>query len=217
MNENTNQNKSSLVKFSMEFVKEFATFLHQNGALKFGDFTLSSGKNSSYYVDLRLVSSFPHPFRKMIKSLQDLISEEIGFDNFDCLASVPTGGLVIASALAMETVKPLIYVRTKPKEHGTSKSIEGKIENGMKVLMIDDVATTGGSMINSIKLLKEAGIVVTDAYVIMNRLEGADKILASEGVKMHQLTDIIEMTKSLQESNLIGKEVLEKIQKQVNQ
>ena len=169
MNKNTNQNKSSLVKFSMEFVKEFATFLHQNGALKFGDFTLSSGKNSSYYVDLRLVSSFPHPFRKMIKSLQDLISEEIGFDNFDCLASVPTGGLVIASALAMETVKPLIYVRTKPKEHGTSKSIEGKIENGMKVLLIDDVATTGGSMINSIKLLKEAGIVVTDADVMRNR------------------------------------------------
>ena len=217
MNENTNQNKSSLVKFSMEFVKEFATFLHQNGVLKFGDFTLSSGKSSSYYVDLRLVSSFPHPFRKMIKSLQDLISKEIGFDNFDSFASVPTGGLVIASALAMETVKPLIYVRTKPKEHGTTKSIEGKIETGMKVLMVDDVATTGGSMINSIKLLKEAGIVVTDAYVIMNRLEGADKMLESEGVKMHQLTDIIEMTKSLQESNLIGAEVLEKIQSQVNQ
>ncbi len=217
MKENINQNKSSLVKFSMEFVKEFATFLHQNGALKFGDFTLSSGKNSSYYVDLRLVSSFPHPFRKMIKSLQNLISQEIGFDNFDCFASVPTGGLVIASALAMETVKPLIYVRTKPKEYGTSKSIEGKIENGMKVLMIDDVATTGGSMINSIKLLKQAGMVVTDAYVIMNRLEGADKKLESEGVKMHQLTDIIEMTKSLQKSKLIGQEVLEKIQKQVNQ
>ncbi len=217
MNENTNQNKSSLVKFSMEFVKEFATFLHQKGALKFGDFTLSSGKNSSYYVDLRLVSSFPHPFRKMIKNLQDLISEEIGFDKFDCFASVPTGGLVIASALAMETVKPLIYVRTKPKEHGTTKSIEGKIDQGMKVLMIDDVATTGGSLINSIKLLKEAGTVVTDAYVILNRLEGADKILESEGVKIHQLTDIIEMTKSLQESNLVGKEVLEKIQKQVNQ
>ncbi len=216
MNKNINQNKSSLVKFSMEFVKEFATFLHQNRALKFGDFTLSSGKSSSYYVDLRLVSSFPHTFRKMIKSLQDLISEEIGFDNFDCFASVPTGGLVIASALAMETVKPLIYVRTKPKEHGTTKAIEGKIEQGMKVLMIDDIATTGGSMINSIKLLKEAGAIVTDAYVIMNRLEGADKMLESEGVKIHQLTDIIEITKSLQESNLVGNEVLEKIKKQVN-
>ena len=217
MNKNINQNKSSLVNFSMEFVKEFATFLHQNGALKFGDFTLSSGKSSSYYIDLRLVPSFPHQFRKMVKNLQDLISEEIGFDNFDSLASVPTGGLVIASALAMETVKPLIYVRTKPKEYGTRKSIEGKIHQGMKVLMIDDVATTGGSMVNSIKILKEAGTVVTDAYVILNRLEGAEKILDSEGVKMHQLTDIIEITKSLHEASLVSSEILEKIQMQVNQ
>ncbi len=114
----------------MEFVKEFATFLHQNGVLKFGDFTLSSGKKSSYYIDLRLVPSYPHIFRKMIKHLQNLVSEDIGLDNFDSLASVPTGGLVIASALALETVKPLIYVRNKPKEHGTTKAIEGNIDKG---------------------------------------------------------------------------------------
>ena len=216
MNENINQNKSSLVNFSVEFVKEFATFLHQNGALKFGDFTLSSGKNSSYYVDLRLVSSFPHQFRKMVKKLQDLISEEIGFDNFDCLASVPTGGLVIASALAMETVKPLIYVRTKPKEHGTTKSIEGVIHKGMKVIMIDDVATTGHSVIDSIKQLKDAGIIVNDVFVILNRLEGAEKTLSLEGIKMHQLTDIIQITKSLHESNLVNNQILEKIQTQIS-
>lgn len=216
MNENINQNKSSLVNFSVEFVKEFATFLHQNGALKFGDYTLSSGKNSSYYVDLRLVSSFPHQFRKMVKKLQDLISEEIGFDNFDCLASVPTGGLVIASALAMETVKPLIYVRTKPKEHGTTKSIEGVIRKGMKVLMIDDVATTGHSVIDSIKQLRDAGIVVNDVCVILNRLEGAEKALKLEGIKMHQLTDIMQITKSLHEANLVNNQILEKIQTQIN-
>jgi len=216
MNENINQNKSSLVNFSVEFVKEFATFLHQNGALKFGDYTLSSGKNSSYYVDLRLVSSFPHQFRKMVKKLQDLISEEIGFDNFDCLASVPTGGLVIASALAMETVKPLIYVRTKPKEHGTTKSIEGVIRKGMKVLMIDDVATTGHSVIDSIKQLKDAGIVVKDVCVILNRLEGAEKALSLEGIKMHQLTDIMQITQLLHEANLVNNQILEKIQTQIN-
>jgi orotate phosphoribosyltransferase len=216
MNENINQNKSSLVNFSVEFVKEFATFLHQNGVLKFGDYTLSSGKNSSYYVDLRLVSSFPHQFRKMVKKLQDLISEEIGFDNFDCLASVPTGGLVIASALAMETVKPLIYVRTKPKEHGMTKSIEGVIRKGMKVLMIDDVATTGHSVIDSIKQLKDAGIVVNDVYVILNRLEGAEKALKLEGIKIHQLTDIMQITKSLHEANLVNNQILEKIQTQIN-
>ena len=201
----------------MEFVKEFTTFLHKNEVIKFGDFTLSSGKHSSYYIDLRLVSSFPHQFRKMIKRLQELISEEIGFDNFDALASVPTGGLVIASALAIETVKPLIYVRTKPKEYGTSKSIEGKIHDKMKVLMIDDVATTGGSVVNSIKLLKDAGIIVTDVYVIINRLEGAEKLLELEGVRMHQLTDIMEITNSLYEENLVSEEVLKKIQTQVGQ
>ncbi len=217
MNKNTNQNKSSLVNFSMEFVKEFATFLLENEIIRFGDFTLSSGKKSSYYVDLRLVSSFPHQFRKVIKNLQDLISEEIGMEKFDTLASVPTGGLVIASALAIETVKPLIYVRTKPKEHGTSRSIEGKIHPGMKVLMVDDVATTGGSVVNSIKLLKETGVVVKDAYVIINRLEGAEENLQSEGVKMHQLTDILEITNYLHNANLVSNEVLKKIQTQVAQ
>jgi orotate phosphoribosyltransferase len=81
--------------------------------------------------------------------------------------------------------------------------------------MIDDVATTGGSVVNSIKLLKEAGIVVTDAYVIINRLEGAEKLLELEGVKMHQLTDIMEITNSLHEAKLVSDEVLKKIQTQV--
>jgi orotate phosphoribosyltransferase len=216
MNENINQNKSSLVNFSVEFVKEFATFLYQNGALKFGDYILSSGKNSSYYVDLRLVSSFPHQFRKMVKKFQDLISEEIGFDNFDCLASVPTGGLVIASALAIETVKPLIYVRSKPKEYGMTKSIEGVIHKGMRVLMIDDVATTGSSVLDSIKKLKDAGIVIKDVCVIFNRLEGAEKALSLEGIKLHQLTDIMQITKALHEANLVNTQILGKIQTQIN-
>ena len=99
----------------MEFVKEFATFLYKNDIIKFGNFTLASGKDSSYYIDLRLVPSFPHEFRKMIKNLQNLIIEKTGLGNFDSLASVPTGGLVVTSALAIEIVKPLIYVRNKPK------------------------------------------------------------------------------------------------------
>jgi orotate phosphoribosyltransferase len=101
----------------MDFVKEFSTFLYEKKIIRFGDFTLASGKKSSYYVDLRLVPSYPHQFRKMVKYLQDEIIKDIGLDKFDSLVSVPTGGLVIASALAMETVKPLIYVRSKPKDY----------------------------------------------------------------------------------------------------
>lgn len=199
----------------MEFVKEFAVFLHQNNAIKFGDFTLSSGKKSSYYVDLRVVPSFPHQFRKMVKGLQTLISDQIGYDNFDCLASVPTGGLVIASALAIETVKPLVYVRSQPKEHGTSKSIEGKIEKGVKILMVDDVATTGGSVSNAITQLKEAGAKITDVYVVIDRLEGADKLLQSQGVKIHSLTNILEITEILHKESLVSDQVLEKVKNQI--
>jgi orotate phosphoribosyltransferase len=197
-------------------VKEFAIFLYKNNIIRFGNFTLASGKNSSYYVDLRLIPSYPHQFRKMIKNLQNLIVEKTGLDDFDCLASVPTGGLVVTSALAIEIVKPLIYVRSKPKEHGTTKSIEGKISAGMKVMMVDDVMTTGTSVLNGINQLKEAELLVSDLYVIINRLEGGDKALSDIGVQTHQLTDILEITDILFQEKLIDKEIFEKIKNQVN-
>jgi len=201
----------------MEFVKEFAIFLYKNNIIRFGNFTLASGKNSSYYVDLRLIPSYPHQFRKMIKNLQNLIVEKTGLNDFDCLASVPTGGLVVTSALAIEIVKPLIYVRNKPKEYGTTKSIEGKISTGMKVVMIDDVVTTGTSVLNGIKQLKEAGLSISDLYVVINRLEGADKVLGDIGVQIHQLTDILEITNVLFQEKLVSEEIFEKIKNQVNQ
>lgn len=200
----------------MEFVKEFATFLHQKGIIKFGDFTLASGKKSSYYVDLRLVPSYPHQFRTMIKYLQNNIVESVGLNSFDSLVSVPTGGLVIASALAIETVKPLIYVRSKPKDYGTSKSVEGQIHEGMKVVMIDDVATTGGSVVNAIKSLKEANITIEDAYVIVNRMEGADKALKELGVKLHSITNIIQITQALHEQKLVDDNTLETVRNQIS-
>ena len=200
----------------MEFVKEFATFLHQKEIIKFGEFTLASGKKSSYYVDLRLVPSYPHQFRNMIKYLQNNIVESIGLNSFDSLVSVPTGGLIIASALAIEIVKPLIYVRSKPKDYGTSKSVEGQIYEGMKVVMIDDVATTGGSVVNAIKSLKEANITVEDAYVIVNRMEGADEALKELGVKLHSITNVMQITQALHEQKLVDDDILEKVRNQIS-
>jgi len=200
----------------MEFVKEFVTFLHQKEIIKFGNFTLASGKNSSYYVDLRLVPSYPHEFRMMIKYLENQITKDIGLENFESIVSVPTGGLVIASALAIETVKPLIYVRSKPKDYGTSKSVEGKIHDGMKVVMIDDVATTGGSVVNAIKSLTEVNVPVKDAYVIVDRMEGADKALAELGVKMHSILNILQIAEVLYEQKMIDGEILDKVKKQIS-
>ncbi|MDE1830324.1 MAG: orotate phosphoribosyltransferase [Thaumarchaeota archaeon] len=200
----------------MEFVKEFAIFLQESSAIKFGNFKLSSGKDSAYYVDLRLVPSFPHQFRKMVKYLQNAISESIGLESFDCIASVPTSGLVIASALAIETVKPLVYIRQKPKEYGTSSLIEGKIKKGTKVLLVDDVGTTGQSIIKAVKALKEAKMIVTDAFVIINRLEGARELLATEGVRLHEITDVIKISNMLYNEKLLDDQTFDRIKKQMS-
>ena len=200
----------------MDFVKEFATFLYQKKVIKFGEFTLASGKKSSYYVDLRLIPSYPHEFRKMVKYLQNQIAEKVGLDNFDSIVSVPTGGLVIASALAIETVKPLIYVRSKPKDYGTSKLVEGKIYEGMEVVMIDDVATTGGSVANAIVSLKDEKISVKDAFIIVDRLEGATEAFLKLGIKMHSILDILQITEILHQQNLVDETILKKVKRQIN-
>lgn len=200
----------------MDFVKEFAIFLQESGAIKFGNFKLSSGKDSAYYIDLRLVPSFPHQFRKMIKSVQNLISEKIGLDSFDYIASVPTSGLVIASALAMETVKPLIYIRQKPKDYGTGSLIEGKIPEGSRVILVDDVGTTGHSLLNAIKSLKDAKIKVDAAFVIINRLEGARENLEAEKVKMYEITDILAISNILYNEKILDAQILDRIKKQMS-
>tara|TARA_Y100000590_G_scaffold200230_1_gene227469 strand:- start:44 stop:646 length:603 start_codon:yes stop_codon:yes gene_type:complete len=195
----------------MGFVKEFATFLYEKKIIRFGDFTLASGRKSPYYIDLRLVPSFPHEYRKMIKGLQNLIAEDIGFENFHSLVSVPTGGLVVAASLATEIVKPLIYVRKQAKEHGTGKSVEGVTCQNMKLLMIEDVVTSGGSIINAIKSIKEEKMIVTDAYAIVDRMEGATQALRDEGVKLHSLLTINDITQVLYDQKLITEDILNQV------
>ncbi|MEM3136538.1 MAG: orotate phosphoribosyltransferase, partial [Candidatus Nitrosotenuis sp.] len=172
------------------------------------------GRKSPYYVDLRVVPSYPHQYRRMIRYLQNLISEQIGFDNFDAVASVPTGGLVIASSLAYELVKPLVYVRSQVKEHGTGKLVEGIVKKDMKILIVDDVVTTGGSVINGIKELRKQGATVSDVYVIINRLEGANEALRKEGVTLHQLLDIYEIAKILYDEKIIDELTFAKVKNQ---
>jgi orotate phosphoribosyltransferase len=117
--------------------------------------------------------------------------------------------------LAYELVKPLVYVRSQAKEYGTGKLVEGIVKSGDRILLIDDVATTGGSVINGVKELKKTGAKITDAYVIVNRLEGADKNLLQEGVILHQILDIMQVAKILHEQKLIDDSILDKVKKQV--
>ena len=199
----------------MEFAKEFSAFLYEKKIIRFGDFTLASGKKSPYYIDLRLVPSYPIYYRKMIKGLQNIIAEDVGLENFHSLVSVPTGGLVVAASLAIEIVKPIIYVRKEAKEHGTGKAVEGVTCQDMKLLMIEDVVTSGGSVINAIKSIKDEKMQVTDAYAIVDRMEGANEALQAEGGKLHSLLTIKQIAESLFEQKLITEDVLNQVKERI--
>ncbi|MDQ3867980.1 MAG: orotate phosphoribosyltransferase [Thermoproteota archaeon] len=195
------------------FVSEMALFLLKSNALKFGVFTLASGKQSPYYIDLRILQSFPNYFRLSIFALRDLINKQIGSD-FDCLGSIPTSGLIFASALGYEMLKPLIYVRKDSKPYGRSKIVEGYLKPGGKVLLIDDVATTGTSMSNAVKVIRENGAIVKDAVAIISRLEGAEEKLNDVGVRLISLTTINEMVNILHDKGLLDENTLDEIMKQ---
>jgi orotate phosphoribosyltransferase len=202
-------------KKSMEtnFVLEMALFLLKSDSLKFGLYTLASGKQSPYYIDLRILQSFPRYFRLTIIALRDLISREIGSD-FDSLGSIPTSGLIFASALGYDMLKPLIYVRKESKMYGRRKMVEGYLRPGEKVLLVDDVATTGTSLSNTIKVIRENGAIVKDAVAIISRLEGAEEKLQKMGVRLIAIATINDLINALHDKGLLDRNSLEEIIKQ---
>ncbi len=128
---------------------ELAISLYRIGAIKFGRFKLTSGIESPIYIDLRLAITHPSIYRQLVKSMADLLS---GF-NIDAVAGIETAGIPWASMVAYELGKGMIYVRKEAKEHGTARLVEGDLRQGMRVAVIDDVVTTGGSIIRAIRLL----------------------------------------------------------------
>jgi orotate phosphoribosyltransferase len=195
------------------FVSEMALFLLKTNSLKFGLFTLASGKQSPYYIDLRTLQSFPNYFRLAIIALRDTINKEIGTD-FDSLGSIPTSGLIFASALGYEMQKPLVYVRKESKPYGRSKMVEGYLRPGEKVLLIDDVATTGTSLSNAIRVIRENGAAVKDVIAIINRLEGAEENLQNIGVRLISIATINDLVNVLHDKGLLEGSTLEEIIKQ---
>lgn len=201
----------------MNLVKELATFLLKSNALRFGVFKLSSGKESPYYIDLRVLPSFPQYFKLVVNAYKDTLEKHIGLKNVDCLCSVPTSGLVYAAALSYEVEKPLVYVRKEPKEHGTSKLIEGHLQAGARVVMIDDVATTGRSVIDAAEAVRSNGGTVEHALVLMDRMEGASAALKKSGVKLTAVARISEIAKTLYDSGMLEKDVLVTVQQQIKE
>ena len=194
---------------------ELCRILHKIGALKFGTFKLASGRISPYYIDLRIVPSFPDGFRKICELYTTLIRMTVGIESFDRIAAVPTAGMAFAAVIAYDFKKPFLYTRPKIKTHGRERRIEGILMPGDRVLIVDDLITTGKSLIQALTAIRAEGGVVSDSIVLVNREEGGKEKLASRNVALHYLLDASEAADKLFEVGAITEEQLETIMKQV--
>lgn len=194
-------------------VRDLGKILIKTGALQLGTFTLTSGRLSSYYVDLRIIPSFPGAFRKTVESYVQLIQNEVG--KVEAIAGVPTAGLPYASAVAYTLGKPFLYPRMEEREHGRKMLIEGVLPPGKHVTMLDDLITTGNSITKAADIVRNEGGVVEDAVVLIDRLEGGAEELRKRGVKLHSLTTILEIANLLSETQVISEEHLKAIRAQV--
>ena len=185
------------------------------GALKFGTFKLTSGKMSPYYVDLRIVPSFPDAFQRICDLYLNLIKTNLGVDSFERIAGIPTAGIPFASIAAYQLNKPFLYIRQLARVHGRERKIEGLIMPGDRVLLIDDLITTGGSLIKAVEAIRAEGGVVTEAIVLMDREERGKENLAEKNVTLHYLLRVSEAAEKLYEMDVIKEDQYKLILKQV--
>ncbi len=181
---------------------DFCRILVKTGALKFGLFTLSGGKLSSYYLDMRILPSFPDAFRT---SVDLLVKRARKVEGIDKIAGIPTGGLPWASVLAYNLSKPLVYTRKEVKMHGRERRVEGVLASGDRVLVVDDVTTTGKNILVAFESLRAEGGVVEDALVLIDREEGGRQHLEKAGLRLHAVTRMSEIAQKLLDMDAITK------------
>ncbi|HKS59773.1 MAG TPA: orotate phosphoribosyltransferase [Thermoplasmata archaeon] len=156
-------------------------------AVEFGEFTLASGARSDVYVNIKRAWTDPQRLRLIARALADRVG------GVRCLAGMELGAVPLVVATSLETGLPYVVVRKEVKGHGTQRRFEGEIPPGATILLIEDVTTTGGSVLESVGVLRRAGGVVERALAVVDRASGARERLAAEGVALEWLTTLPEL------------------------
>ncbi|MEI6796965.1 MAG: orotate phosphoribosyltransferase [Methanomassiliicoccales archaeon] len=160
------------------------------GALMYGEFTLASGKKSKYYIDIKKASTNPEVLAIIADEMATLLH---GRPRPDRIAGVVLGSVPMAVALSLRTGIPFVMVRKEKKDHGTSKLIEGSLEKGMRVLVVEDVVTSAGSAVYAIDTLRAEGAVVDEILAVVDREEGGLQALEAKDVELRALVTATEV------------------------
>jgi len=176
-------------------------------------FILTSGRASPVYVDCRKIISFPRARAQLMDFACDMIQREIGYESIDCIAGGETAGIPFAAWIAERLGLPMLYVRKKPKGFGRDAQIEGYLPEGSRVLLVEDLATDGGSKLTFVEALRKAGAQVAHTFVIFHYgifPEGV-AALAEQGVKLHALATWWDALAAAEERGYLARQQVQEV------
>jgi orotate phosphoribosyltransferase len=168
-------------------VNRIADALISHGAVEYGHFILASGATSSYYLDVKSAMTDP-------ELLGMVCSEIAGRFPSDVVAGVAVGGVPLAVGVSLAAKRPYAIIRSAEKDHGKSGRLIGDVR-GRKVLLVEDVTTSGGSALYGVKALREAGATISEVVTVVDREQGAGAVLAKDNVTLHALVKASEITR----------------------
>ena len=171
----------------MKAIKEdLIKILKNTGALKYGDFTLASGEKSDYYIDLRVIPNFPKAFVKLTNFATNYLQRNC--PDIEGVIAIPLAGIPFGTMIANKLNKSFYILRKEPKKHGLKKMIEGEITNGQKILLVDDLISSGFSKLFAINALREEGAEVENLFVFIDRTpDGLAAFEKEQSIQVHFL------------------------------
>ncbi|MCI4347296.1 MAG: orotate phosphoribosyltransferase [Thermoplasmata archaeon] len=167
--------------------RQIIDLLLSSGSVRFGQFTLTSGQTSNVYIDVK--RAWTDPTRLTV--MADALARRV--DDAERLAGMELGAVPLVVATALKTGRPYIVIRKAARDHGTRQQFEGEIPSGARVLLIEDASSTGGSAMESVRVIRQAGGLVSRALVVVDRGMGAIERLQREGVVLEPLVTLAEI------------------------